>query len=65
MDGVSAIDSETGGILWTYHTDVGLGRQATAAGGVLYVTPTENSYDSERGGYTGYYLYAITAPGDE
>ena len=58
---VTAIDAESGEILWTYNADVGLGRQATVADGVLYVTPTENYYDRERG-YTGYFLYVVTGP---
>ena len=62
VDGVSALDAETGEILWVYHTDVGLGRPSTVADGVVYVSPTENYYDSERGGYTGWYLYALTPP---
>ena len=62
IDSVSALDSETGEILWTYQAAVGLGRQATVADGVLYLTPTESYYDRDRG-YTGYYLYAVTGPG--
>ena len=62
VDGVSALDAETGEILWIYHTDVDLGHPATVADGVVYVSPTENYHDIERGGYTGWYLYALTAP---
>ena len=59
--GVSALEAETGETIWRYHTDVGLGHPAAVFDGVLYVTPSENYYDPERG-YTGYYLYALTAP---
>ena len=37
VDGVSAIYAEIGEILWTFHTDIRLGRPAKVANGVVYV----------------------------
>ena len=51
VKGIAALDVETGDILWRYHTDIGLGRRAAVADGVLYVGSTSD-----------YYLYAITGP---
>ena len=39
VDGVSAIYAEIGEILWTFHTDIRLGRPAKVANGVVYVVP--------------------------
>ena len=61
VDGIYALDAETGETLWRYHSDVHLGRPAALANGVIYVSPTENFYDKERG-YTGWYLYAVAVP---
>ena len=61
VDGFSALDVETGETLWRYHSAVNLGRPSALSDGVVYVSPTENFYDKERG-YTGWYLYAVAAP---
>ena len=61
VTGVSAFDPESGDVLWRYHTYVALGRPAAVAGGLVYVTPTQ-SYLHPEHGYTGPYLYALTAP---
>lgn len=61
VQGILALDPKTGREQWSYHAEVGLGQKPTVADGVMYVTPTENYYDSILG-YTGWYLYALTGP---
>ena len=54
VGGVSALDAETGAILWKYDTDVGLGPPATAHEGVVYVSSLEPQI--------GQHLFALAAP---
>lgn len=61
VTGVSALDSETGEILWSYQAKVGLGQRMAVAENVVYLTPTENYLDGQLG-YVGWYLYALTHP---